>query len=146
MSIANSTHEALLEQIEARRAGAKAEITMMRGEIFVLTQRVAALGTMLKSCEEAAAGLRGETMPDLFDPGLGRSPTVRELLLNLLRQAFPGGMTKAALNAALAGLGRRGLHPKTAGMTLTRLKMDGLARWDGEVWYATDSGLASEIG
>lgn len=117
-------HEVALSRLEQTRATIQA---MHDQERVIILQ--------IRDCE-AAARLFGFEFPKLDRPtkALLKAPeNVREFTLALLHQS-PNGIKSAAIREAYESQFRKQIHPKTIGMTLYRLKQDGLAEINGHIW------------
>lgn len=67
---------------------------------------------------------------------VGGSPLFKEFALRLLKEAAPRSMKAAEVQAVIEKEMGRKYHWKTAGMTLYRLKKEGLIDRKGQDWFA----------
>lgn len=90
----------------------------------------------IKDCE-AAGRVFGITFEPVETPEkqLPETGNVREFTTLYLNNS-PCGVKSADILRAYKETFGRDLHPKTVGMTLYRLKKDGLAQIDGHIWRA----------
>lgn len=128
----------LVGEIAGRRATALAEIEKAEQRITVLRERVVYLRTVLADCDAAERLLTG-TQADEFrddEPEARALPhgRLREEIVAILKAAYPSTLKASDIGQqAAARLGVR-FHPKTPGMTLSRLRKDGIADLHGRRW------------
>ncbi|MGE0735104.1 MAG: hypothetical protein AB7G15_10190 [Alphaproteobacteria bacterium] len=60
---------------------------------------------------------------------------IRDIVLERLRVAGPGGSKAAPIRAYIEDVTKKRIHDKTVGMTLFRLSKQGLARRSGIKWF-----------
>ena len=107
-----------------------ARVDTLTKERLQLRERIAVIDAELRDCVAAARLYRVElnlTEPSSLRDGL----TVREIVLHRLRQAGPEGVKASDMYDDCGPV-----HPKTVGMTLYRLKLDGLCKRNHRTWYA----------
>ena len=66
---------------------------------------------------------------------ISKRPPVRELVLDLLREAGEKGAQATPMRQHIKRVYNTDLHSKTVGMTLYRLSLDGLVRREGRTWF-----------
>ena len=103
---------------------------------------VAALNCRIAECESAAHFFQGErlTTDSSITPSNG-SPRVRDLVLEHLFTVGDVGCRVTSIQKHVHSRYPAQIHPKTVGMTLFRLKTEGLVRRHGHAWriqIATD--------
>ena len=73
----------------------------------------------------------------------GREPgeeTIRDLVLKLARDVAPSPVRAAEIRQQVQKMKGRHLHPKTIGMTLYRLSLEGHVRREGWDWFYVEKG------
>lgn len=136
-------HE-LVGEIAGRRATALAEIEKAEQRIAVLRERVVYLRTVLADCDAAERLLTGTPADEFRDdePEARALPhgRLRKEIVAILKAAYPATLKASDVGQqAAARLGVR-FHPKTPGMTLSRLRKDGIADLLGRRWrYVPDA-------
>lgn len=124
-------------QIRGAHEVAVARLKRIRENIEALREQERQIYLRIKDCEAAGRLFGIEFAPidrPAKPPSKGSPPNVREFVLSYLSQC-PVGAKSSQIAAAYSEEFRRHLHPKTIGMTLYRLKQDGVVRIDGRVWH-----------
>lgn len=130
------------EKAAAAKAAEKAQakLTVLDAEIEALDQGARVFGLPVFGAQEPAT-------PKLAPSDDGGEPLFRDIILNILKGAYPAPMRVGALKeAAEADLGRS-VHYKTPGMTLYRLTKEGSVRREGRDWFyvPTPAPKAAEV-
>ena len=107
----------------------------------------------LKKCD-AMASLLGLTLTDIIDGLRDRQAavlppvvknTVREMVLDIARAAYPKPIRAKAVQTQLEQARGEKLHYKTIGMTLYRLSKDDLMRREGYDWFFVPPDNAEDL-
>ncbi|HYC06250.1 MAG TPA: hypothetical protein VED40_23380 [Azospirillaceae bacterium] len=104
-----------------------AEIGRLRSEVSAMSAAMARMETAL-----ARARIFEPTVRPKDEPPHG---AYRAKVVEVLKAAHPGRLTAAEVAERVAELLPVRVHPKTPGMTLTRLKRDGLVARDRRTWH-----------
>ncbi len=128
----------------AKHADLLLERATTLGHVEALSRRLAEIDADIFHVI-AAARLFGEELP--LPPGrrvatgptkrVAGAPVVRAYVLAALRAQIAGVKASTLTHDYQANYAAS-LHPKTMGMTLYRLAIDGLARREGRTWFATE--------
>lgn len=141
----NWRREAFAEYAE-RRAAKKAEAELARqnadkyaaiakqrdAELIELDRAAKVLGIVAEP-EEEFQWLNPDQVPERA--GNADVPGFKALAVDCLKEAYPGSVRAAQVQAYAERKTLRKFHEKTAGMTLFRLSKDGVARRDGWDWF-----------
>jgi hypothetical protein len=92
-------------------------------------------GRTIEGTDNASQGEQDAGSDEDGDPKLEAGATIRELVLERLKLAFPEGLKAADIRAHIEALRGTELHEKTVGMTLYRLSLDGAVSRTGRTWF-----------
>ncbi len=126
------------DEIAHRRAAARAELEKVEQRIALLHERTAYLQTVLADCDAADRLLMGagpeEFCDDETEARAVAHGRLREEIIAVLKAAYPEALKTSQIGSQVAArLGVR-FHPKTPGMTLSRLRKEGMADLKGRLW------------
>jgi hypothetical protein len=123
----------LRKQGLAARIAAENQVMEAEQRIALLDQGARAFGVPVENTEVASGNGAIATKPIAATPE--KPSQFKDIALELLKEAFPRPVKAAHVQSAAEAETGRVFHWKTAGMTLYRLKQDGLARREGQNWY-----------
>lgn len=137
-------NQVIADALIRRRASIVEELSKTKSELDRLTERYDHLRATLADCEATQRFL----MPELAAAAEDRATTkaaaeadkiphgaYREAIIEILRGVYPGKLKALEVGERVRSKFRLQAHPKTAGMTLTRLKNEGIVGLDGRHWY-----------
>lgn len=104
-----------------------AEIGRLRSEVSLMAETMAKMEATLSRTRLVGPVARGDDEPP--------HGAYRIKVIEVLKAAYPERLTASEVAGRVAALLPVRVHPKTPGMTLTRLKRDGLIGRDGRTWY-----------
>lgn len=122
---------ALEDRARAERVAIEAE-----QEIAALDQGARVFGLSVPEVADVAIDLGGEGNIVVQAKTTPHAPRqFKDVALSVLKEAYPKPVKAMHVQSAAENELGRQFHWKTAGMTLYRLKQDGLARREGQNWF-----------
>lgn len=132
-----------LEAAERALDRAMSRVSQVRKEIGDLEAGARVLGLDIVASDAVSA-----SVSEVSSSGAASVPPVKDIVINLLSDAYPSAMRTREIKAKIEQIIGRTIHEKTPGMTLYRLSEEGKVRRQGRDWYLVPqdpSGLQDDL-